>query len=52
MILQINRVATTVEIIYDYSGRGKRAIQILIPSTFLITLLIVVQYECYSALKF
>jgi hypothetical protein len=54
MLLQINKVATTVEIMYDCSGRGKSAIQILIPRTFLFTLLILVQYECYvySALKF
>jgi hypothetical protein len=39
MLLQIlvNRVATTIEIMYDYSGRGKSAIQNLISSKFLIT---------------
>jgi hypothetical protein len=39
MLLQIlvKRVATTIEIMYDYSGRGKSSIQILIPSKFLIT---------------
>jgi hypothetical protein len=52
MLLQINTVATTVELMHDYSGRGKSTIQILFPSTFLITLLILIQYECYPALKF
>jgi len=51
MLLQISRVATTVEIMYDYGGRDESEIQILIPSAFLIALLILIQYECYSALK-